>query len=170
MKSFRVKGYTEDWFDGEIMDCIRGRDKLLRKYKKTKLSIDYEIYKKARNKTKELIKSKKISFYEETIKENIGNSKKIWGTLKSMGLNNKKGNNPKICLKTNDKISFDAKENANIFKNFYANLAEDLVKKLPNAKGNFGKIYVQDYYRELQIPSNSFTFSIVAEEYILDLP
>ena len=141
IKSFRVKGYTEDWFDGEIMDCIRDRDKLLRKYKKTKLAIDYEIYKKARNEAKELINSRKISFYEETIKENTGNSKKIWSTLKSMGLPNKKGNNPNICLKTDGKISFDAKENANTFKNFYANLAEDLVRKLPNPKGNFGGIY-----------------------------
>ena len=82
MKSFRVKCYTEDWFDGEIMDSIKHRDKLLRKYKRSKLDLDYENYIKARNKTRELIKSKKINVYEETINQNTGNSKKIWGTLK----------------------------------------------------------------------------------------
>ncbi len=31
LKSFRVKGFTEDWFDGEIKESIRDRDILLRK-------------------------------------------------------------------------------------------------------------------------------------------
>ena len=32
-REFRVKGHTEDWFDGEIMERIKNRDKLLKKYK-----------------------------------------------------------------------------------------------------------------------------------------
>ena len=32
-REFRVKGHTEDWFDGEIMERIKIRDKLLKKYK-----------------------------------------------------------------------------------------------------------------------------------------
>ena len=36
-REFRVKGHTEDWFGGEIMDRINNRDKLLKKYKKSKL-------------------------------------------------------------------------------------------------------------------------------------
>ena len=30
-REFRVKGHTEDWFDGEIMERIKNRDKLLKK-------------------------------------------------------------------------------------------------------------------------------------------
>ena len=30
-REFRVKGHTEDWFDGEIMERIKNRDKLLNK-------------------------------------------------------------------------------------------------------------------------------------------
>ena len=43
-REFRVKGHTEDWFDGEIMERIKNRDKLLKKYKKSKLEADHEIY------------------------------------------------------------------------------------------------------------------------------
>ena len=32
-REFRVKGHTYDWFDGEIMERIKNRDKLLKKYK-----------------------------------------------------------------------------------------------------------------------------------------
>ena len=32
-REFRVKGHTEDWFDGEIMERIKNRDKLLKNTK-----------------------------------------------------------------------------------------------------------------------------------------
>ena len=86
-----------------------------------------------------------------------------------MGLPSKTGNNPKICLKTDDKVTFEPKENANIFKNFYANLANDLVKELPHPCGKFGKTYVQRYYKDHQILPISFTFTAVKEEFISDL-
>ncbi len=55
-----------------------------------------------------------------------------------------------------------------MFKYFYTNLAEDLVKKLPKAKGKFGKRFVENYYRKHNIPSGSFNFSEVKEEYIME--
>ena len=33
-REFRIKGHTEDWFDGEIMERIKNRDKLLKKIQK----------------------------------------------------------------------------------------------------------------------------------------
>ena len=32
-REFRVKGHTEDWFDGEIMERIKNRDKLVKNTK-----------------------------------------------------------------------------------------------------------------------------------------
>ena len=32
-REFRVKGHTEDWFDGEIMERIKNRNKLLKNTK-----------------------------------------------------------------------------------------------------------------------------------------
>ena len=36
-REFRVKGQTEDWFDGEIMVRIKNRYKLLNKIQKVKI-------------------------------------------------------------------------------------------------------------------------------------
>ena len=47
-REFRVKGHTEDWFYGEIMERIKNRDKLLKKYKKSKLEVDHQIYREAK--------------------------------------------------------------------------------------------------------------------------
>ena len=55
-REFGVKGQTEDWFDGEIMERIKNRDKLLKKYKKSKL-VDHQIYREAKAAASNLIKS-----------------------------------------------------------------------------------------------------------------
>ena len=36
-REFRVKGHTEDWFNGEIIERIKNRDKLLKKIQKIKI-------------------------------------------------------------------------------------------------------------------------------------
>ena len=41
---------SEEWFDGEILESIALRDKLFKKLERSKLNVDKEIYKNARNK------------------------------------------------------------------------------------------------------------------------
>ena len=74
-----------------------------------------------------LMKEKKRKFYKEKLKGNIGKPKELWKALKLLGLPTKKGLISNICLKKDDKISFDDKANANTFKEFFCNLANDLV-------------------------------------------
>ena len=54
-KKVRVKYNTSNWFDGEIADKIHTRDKLYKRFKLTKLQVDEEIYKEARNIVQTLI-------------------------------------------------------------------------------------------------------------------
>ena len=49
-KEVRIKNNNQDWFDREVADLIDVREKLFLKFKKSKLRIDEEIYKKIRNK------------------------------------------------------------------------------------------------------------------------
>ena len=44
LKERRVKQNPQEWFDGEITDEIKNRDKLFKKFKKSKLKIDKDIY------------------------------------------------------------------------------------------------------------------------------
>ena len=61
-KTIRVKNQSNEWFDGELAD----RDKLFKKFKKSKLHIDELIYKEAKNTVQRLIKEKKKIFLEKT--------------------------------------------------------------------------------------------------------
>ena len=89
IKERRVKQNSQEWFDGEITDEIKNRDKLFKKFKNSKLHIDKDIYNVARDKVRKMIFNKNRSFFEKKLSESIGTPKDLWKTLKSLGLSNK---------------------------------------------------------------------------------
>ena len=89
IKERRVKQNSQEWFDGEIADEIKNRDKLFKKFKNSKLHIDKDIYNVARYKVRKMIFNKNRSFFEKKLSESIGTPKDLWKALKSLGLPNK---------------------------------------------------------------------------------
>ena len=63
---------------------MNNRDELFKKFKKSRLSLDQENFKKARYKVKKLIAEKTRNYFEKKLTENIGKSKKLWKTLKHL--------------------------------------------------------------------------------------
>ena len=61
-------------------------------------------------------------------------------------------------------MQFDDKQNANTFRNFYANLYSnlDLVEKSPAAKISFRGNFVKKYYSAMNIPSISLNLDILS--------
>ena len=57
-KEVCVKNRTEEWFDGEVAESIKARDKLFKKFTKSKLLLDKELFNAARNSTQSLIYKK----------------------------------------------------------------------------------------------------------------
>ena len=49
MEDIRVKGNSKPWFDSDIMEAIRVRDKLKERFLRTKLHVDHERFKEQRN-------------------------------------------------------------------------------------------------------------------------
>ena len=88
-KTKRVKGNSQEWFDGEVLESIALRDKLFKKFKRSKLNVDTEIYNNARNKSHRLILQKKREYFKNKLKEKIAEPKYLWKTLKSLGLSKK---------------------------------------------------------------------------------
>ena len=125
INELRIKNNTQGWFDNEIADAIKIRDKYFKKFKKSNLHIDYDFYIEAKYNVEKLIKQRKKEFYETKLTENIGKPKELWKTLKTMGLPSKKGSLTKISLEEDSITNFDDKKKANIFRNFYNSLADD---------------------------------------------
>ena len=117
---------------------------------------------------KKLIKQRKKEFYETKLTENIGKPKELWKTIKTVGLPSKKGSLTKICLDKDSITNFDDKKNANIFRNFYNSLADDLLNNLPPEPMRFGLRSVHQYYEKtLKLPRSNFKFDFASEDYIL---
>ena len=95
-----------------------------------------------------LIKDRKRKRLQENLSENIGKPKALWKIIKELRLPDKKAPTTRICLNTK-KLTFCPRTIASIFKKHFANLASDLVKKLPDHTGKFGIPSVGQYYRDL---------------------
>ena len=63
IKSRQIKQNSQEWFDGEVVEKISDCDKLFKKFKKSELHIDKEIYKIARYEVQKLISYKKKNVF-----------------------------------------------------------------------------------------------------------
>ena len=160
IKEIRIKNRSQVWFDGEIAEAITKRNKPFQKFKKSRLNIDHEIYKESKYYVQNLIKQKKRTHFENKLTENIGKPKDLWKTLKSLGLPNKTAPNSNIYLEKEGKIQFDSASTAEIFKDYFSNLAENLVKKLPAAPKRFLQASVELYYKRFDLTNKSFVFPL----------
>ena len=124
-KTKRVKANAQKSFDGEVLENINTRDKLFKKFKKSRLHINKELYKKAKHSRLKLIAAKKREFFDDKLTENVGKPKELWETLKSLGMPHKSLISNFNAIESNITLIFDKKTIAKIFKDF-SNLAESL--------------------------------------------
>ena len=167
-KTITVKNQSNEWFDGELAEQISNRDKLFKKFKKSKLHIDELIYKEAKNTVQRLIKEKKKKCFSKKLEENIGEPKELWKNLKKLGLPKTKTPSANICLKENDGLSFCSLSITKNFKEFFSNLAQNLIEKLPTGPSKFGINSVREFYKPLNLKEDPFHFTKVSEKTISD--
>ena len=163
-----MKNQSIEWFDSEVAEKISNRDKLFKKLKKSKLYIDELIYKEAKSRVQSLIKEKKKKFFSKKLAENIGEPKELWKNLKKLGLPKIKTAPTNICLKENDGLPFCSLSIANNFKEFYSNLARNLIEKLPTGPKKFDINSVQEFYKPLSLEENPFHFTKISENTLSD--
>ena len=77
IKERRIKHNFQEWFDGEISEANKNRDKLLKKFKRSRLHINKELYNAARYKVPKTIFNKKKYYFESKLNEYIGKSKEL---------------------------------------------------------------------------------------------
>ena len=162
----RVKQNSQEWFDGEIADEIKNCDKLFKKFKKSKLHIDKDIYNASRYKVRKRIFDKKISFFEKELGESIGKPKDLCKALKSLGLPNKISSCDVSALKTNNTVEHDANLILESFKNYYSILAENLVNMLPKTPNKYSINTAIKYYEHM-IQGSHFNLASVFENAVL---
>ena len=163
-----MKGNSKEWFDSVASEGTNNRDKLFKKFKKSRLPLDQENYKKARYKVKKLIAEKKRNYFETKLTENIGKSKELWKTLKALGLPNKVSIATINALKDDKVVKYDPKSISKVFQTFFTNMAKTLQQKLPPPSNKYGIDSVKNIYKNLNI-TPKFQLKSTTEDIVLNL-
>ena len=122
------------------------RDKLFKAFKKTRLHIDKELYKKAKCDAQKLLAAKKQVFFDEKLSESVGKPKDLWTTLKSLGIPKKTAVSNFNAIDNNKSLTYDIKTMSKVFKDFFSNLAESFLSKLPDPSNKYNLESVFLYY------------------------
>ena len=80
--SKRVKGKTSSWLARDIKKEMNDRDKLHRKFRKSRSDLDSQSYKKQRNKVNIMVRKAKSNYYRNLLTESSRDPKRFWNTLK----------------------------------------------------------------------------------------
>ena len=163
-KNKRIKRNSQEWFDSKISEKLIIRDKFFKKYKKTRLHVDKEIYKRAPYGVQNLIAKKKKEFFENKLKECIGKPKDLWKAIKSLGLPNKSGR----CIVGAHTEKQVVKHDTKSILSFYSDLAGSLLAKLPKSPNRYTIKFVSDYYKKLSLSEN-FKMDAATEGYLFNI-
>ena len=162
--------FCEPWVTGEILQCIRDRTKIFRKFKRTKEPRLYSKYVELRNQVQALKNKAKAEYYIQKVKDNKNKHRKLWQILKSLGTSSKtKNNSSNIGLLINDSICFDKIKVADTCNKYFTNIASNLVDRLQASTGNYGVGHFCDYYNRLNESSELFDLQQVTVEHVTEI-
>ena len=91
----------------EVLENINTGDKLFKRFKKSRLHIDKELYKKAKYNTLKSTTAKKQAFFDDKLSEYIGKPKELWETLKCLGMPKKTIISNFNAVENNNALTFD---------------------------------------------------------------
>ena len=101
-----------------------------------------------------MIATKKQAFFKEKLSETIGKPKELWESLKSLGMPNKTVISNFNAIEEGNTLTHDTRSISKIFKNFFSNLAESLLIKLPKPPDKYNLKSVIQYYSSFAITTD----------------
>ena len=158
-RKIRVKNNTAKWFDNEILQKMVKRDKLHRKYNVSRSEIDGIQFRLARNNVHKLVNYKKENFIKSSITSSKHDSRKLWKTIKTLGLPSKAKINSKINLKISEKLISNPLDIANHFNETFSKMADTLLDKLPVPKNKYTDETTAKYYESSNLKENNYSFN-----------
>ena len=155
------KQRRKPWITNGILKSISIKNKLYKKFLKSKDSFWYQRYKYYRDTLNRLIRKSKNNHYKSYFEIFKNNSKKIWSGINELISKSSKTANNEISIKVNGVLVKNQTQVANKFNEYFTSIAKNLVDKLGNSKTSFS-----DY---LSNPiANSFMISPVTTVEVLD--
>jgi len=126
VKTYKTKySNRKVWLTGGLKQCIKIKNKLYLKAKRTKAESIFKEYKHYRSKLNKLLRITERAYYEEVLSANKGNLKKFWKILKGV-INKSKESHVSDTFRNGAGLLTDKKEIANSFNKFFSNIGKEL--------------------------------------------
>ena len=125
----RVKSKPAPWLTPQIKAVMNDRDKLMRKYRKSKSDFDKREYQNKRNRVNILLRKAKTNYSKELLRENSNDPESFWKTLKLLYPVSSKENPRTQPFEINGEKSTDEKEIVKGFKTFFSNIVYSIKSK-----------------------------------------
>ena len=140
------------WITSDITAKIKEKDKLYKRFIKTKRNDIIHNVNQLKNEITSLIRRKKKEYYNKYFSEHKCNLKKVWAGIKEIiSINPKKSNCPTRILH-NGKLITNETDVANKFNEYFTGIADEILKK----RKYHGKKSYRDYLKN-PLP-NTLTF------------
>ena len=119
------------WITRAIRVSIQEKNKIYKKYLKTK-SVYYHVkFKLYRNKINHLLKLSKTQYYDNYFNVNISDSRRIWIGIRRLVILKPHTSSTPTKLIINNSEVIDPKSIANAFNNYFANVGNNLTCNIP---------------------------------------
>ena len=127
-------------------------------FKKQRTAENSKTFCLLRNKLQRLIKSAKRTYFNDKIEECKNSSTDLWKAFKNLGISKTSKGSWNISLEIENEISFEKKQWRILLTIFFTTIAENLFSKLSDISGGFGGSFIDNYYQNKGVKSNSFLF------------
>ena len=128
-----IKQSSKPWITYGIRTSIRVKNRLYKKYIKTKSSYYHNKFKLYRNKLNHLVRKSKINYYNNYFNTNKTNIKNVWKGIKEIiGSTRSNATLPSKFITENNIELTDCKDIANHFNEFFSNIGSNLASSLPD--------------------------------------
>ena len=146
------KQKIKPWITPKIIAKIKTKNKLYKKFMKSKSKDDQLQFNKVKNEITSLTRKSKQDYYKKYFDKHSKNSKKIWNGIKEIINLKQKSSSLPTSLIDNGKFLSNQKDVANHFNSYFSDIAENILKK----RKYKGKHSFQDYLKHALPNSHMF--------------
>ena len=150
LTTVKTKLPNNTWFDDELKDLLRIKNRLYKKYLLKKTPVSKHEFNKIRNKYFHVLKEKKKSHFEKIFQQHKSNIKETWKIINKL-LGKTKTSHCSSLNIDNNQLSTDKLAIANHFNNHFANIASKLVNDLPTPTKHYSEYLNSPIYQTIYL-------------------
>lgn len=147
--SKKIRGQNLPWIKGELIGLLKQRDKAWGKFRKTRDSTDWNIYKELRNRCKTETRNAKASYFKNSLATDFKNPKNFWKKMNY--LTNKSSKSSTTHISSNGQMVSEPVMIAEAFSHHFATIGQTM-----SGNSHYGPSLTQGR------SNSSFCFNIVS--------